>query len=712
MSEVSTNNVRDSLLESLVLYTRLFHKPFTAESLLSGLPVNETLRENVLFSKDKSKSLFSRAAARAGLVTTIIQRPIADILDIQLPVILMLSHDNNCILESFSEDRKQAKIIYAGEDAAQEWVDVEKLESEYLGFAFMLKKEFEYSEHQNGIYHLDEKKHWFWSTLGLSKEIYYDCILASIIINLFVLAIPLYTLSVYDRVIPNNAQETLWVFTIGVLFVLGLDSFVKFTRSYFLELAAKRNDVIISSILFEKVLDLKLEFHPKSIGSFANNIKDFDSLRNFLTSATLSILIDLPFTIIFLLTIYYIGGIIVLVPLCIIVIIIFYVFMIKDKLQDTIKSTHEAAARKNGILVESLHNIETLKALGLASPIQWKWEEAIGEIAKKSLKARLTSSTITNVTTLLVHLNTVLVIVVGVYLIQDIKLTMGGLIATVILASRAITPMGQFVALITNYEDAKASYELLNEIVNHPVERPFGKEFVHRRHLEGNIEFRNVSFKYPNSKIYALRNVSFTINKGDKVAIIGRNGSGKSTIAKLILKLYEPTEGSILIDGIDISQLDPADIRKQIGYVPQEVLLFKGSVKENILGSSKFVDDEHMLKASKLSNLDEFIKLHPDGYELQIAERGVGLSGGQKQSIALSRALVEYKNIYLFDEPTNSMDQTTENIVENNLKEYLKDATLLMVTQKKSMLDLVERVIVIHQGAKVFDGSKEESLKH
>ncbi|MEJ5168339.1 MAG: ATP-binding cassette domain-containing protein, partial [Arcobacteraceae bacterium] len=251
-----------------------------------------------------------------------------------------------------------------------------------------------------------------------------------------------------------------------------------------------------------------------------------------------------------------------------------------------------------------------------------------------------------------------------------------------------------------------------NEIITHPVERPFGKEFVHRRHIDGKIEFKNVSFKYPNSNVYALRNISFTINKGEKVAIIGRNGSGKSTIAKLILKLYEPTEGTILIDGIDISQLDPADIRKQIGYVPQEVLLFKGSVKENILGSSKFVDDEHMLEASKISNLEEFIKIHPDGYELQIAERGVGLSGGQRQSIAIARAVLEYKNIYLFDEPTNSMDQTTENIVEQNLKEYLKDATLLMVTQKKSMLDLVDRVIVVHQGAKVFDGSKEESLQN
>ncbi|HRM35335.1 MAG TPA: ABC transporter transmembrane domain-containing protein, partial [Aliarcobacter cryaerophilus] len=546
----------DTLLDSLVLYTRLFHKPFSAESLLQGLPIGNNEADQLLFSKNSSKSMFSRAAARAGLKTTIIEKPIKDILNIQLPVILLLSNENSCILDSFNEDRTKAKIIFAGiDDPLEEWVEVQKLEEEYLGYAFMLKKVYEY-EHDNGkkTLAIDNQKHWFWSTLGVSKKIYVDCIIASILINLFVLATPLFTMNVYDRVIPNNAQETLLVFTIGIVVVFILDAILKFIRTYFLEMAGKKSDIIMSSIIFEKVLDMKLSEHPKSVGSFANNLKSFDSIRGFLTSSTLTVLIDFPFAILFLIVIGYLGGFLVIVPIFIIMLIIIYAKIIKDPLKKSIEATYEASAKKNGILIESLNNIETIKAQGMAGNVQYSWEESTGEIANKGLKSKLISASIPTVTGLLTGLNTVLIVVFGVYLIQDFQLTMGGLIATMILSGRAIAPMGQIVSLITNYEDTKQSFKMLDDIVNKPQERPMSKEFVKKTNLSGNIEFRNVSFRYPNSESYALRNVSFTIKEGEKVAFIGRIGSGKSTIAKLILKLYEPEEGTILIDGIDIAQ--------------------------------------------------------------------------------------------------------------------------------------------------------------
>jgi ATP-binding cassette subfamily C protein LapB len=704
---------KDTLLESLVLYTRLFHKPFSSESLLSGLPIGSNLTDQMLFSKTNSKSLFSRAASRAGLKTTIIEKPIKDILALQLPVILLLSNENSCILENFNDDKTKAKVIFAGvEDPLEEWVEVEKLEAEYLGFAFMLKKAYEY-EHENGRKTLDlsHQKHWFWSTLGFSRKIYLDCILASILINLFVLATPLFTMNVYDRVIPNNAQETLLVFTIGIVVVFLLDASLKFLRTYFLEIAGKKSDIIMSSIIFEKVLDLQMHAHPKSVGSFANNIKSFDSIRGFLTNATLSILIDFPFAILFLAVIFYLSGVLVLVPISIIFIIVIYALMIKKPLQISIESTYEASAKKNGILIEALQNIETIKAQGLAGNIQFNWEESTGEIANKSLKSKLISSSIPTITSLLVGLNTVLIIVFGVFLIQKFELTMGGLIATMILSGRAIAPMGQIVGLITNFEDAKTSFKMLDDIVNKPLERPIAREFVKRPSLKGNIEFRNVSFKYPESEAYALKDVSFTIKEGEKVAFIGRIGSGKSTIAKLILKLYEPQEGSILIDGIDISQIDPADLRKKISYVPQDIHLFRNTIKNNILGSYKFVDDEWMIKCSKISGTDEFVKLHPVGYDMPIGERGAGLSGGQRQSVGIARALINDSKIYLFDEPTNAMDQTSESNVLNNLKENLEEKTLFLVTQKMNMLDLVTRVIVMNQGEKVLDGDKMEIIK-
>lgn len=711
---MSSKNLKtkDTLLESLVLYTRLFHKPFSAESLLSGLPIGSSLTSQMLFSKTNPKSLFSRAALRAGLKSTIIERPINDILSLQLPVILLLSNENSCILESFNEDKTKAKIIFASDEPLEEWIEIDKLEDEYLGFSFMLKKMYEY-EDENGKNTLDlsNQKHWFWSTLGFSRKIYLDCILASILINLFVLATPLFTMNVYDRVIPNNAQETLLVFTIGIVVVFLLDASLKFLRTYFLEMAGKKSDIIMSSIIFEKVLDLQMHAHPKSVGSFANNLKSFDSIRGFLTNATLSILIDFPFAILFLGVIFYLSGILVLVPISIIFIIVIYALMIKKPLQNSIESTYEASAKKNGILIEALQNIETIKAQGLAGNIQFNWEESTGEIANKSLKSKLISSSIPTITSLLVGLNTVLIIVFGVFLIQKFELTMGGLIATMILSGRAIAPMGQIVGLITNFEDAKTSFKMLDDIVNKPLERPIAREFVKRPSLKGNIEFRNVSFKYPESEAYALKDVSFTIKEGEKVAFIGRIGSGKSTIAKLILKLYEPQEGSILIDGIDISQIDPADLRKKISYVPQDIHLFRNTIKNNILGSYKFVDDEWMIKCSKISGTDEFVKLHPMGYDMPIGERGSGLSGGQRQSVGIARALINDSKIYLFDEPTNAMDQTTESNILNSLKENLEEKTLLLVTQKMNMLELVSRVIVMNQGEKVLDGDKIEIIK-
>ncbi|QKF59193.1 type I secretion system permease/ATPase [Aliarcobacter lanthieri] len=703
----------DTLLDSLVLYTRLFHKPFSAESLLQGLPLGDNEADQLLFSKNSSKSMFSRAAARAGLKTTIIEKPIKDILNLQLPVILLLSNENSCILDSFNEDRTKAKIIFSGiNDPLEEWVDIEELEKEYLGYSFMLKKVYEY-EHDNGkkTLSIDNQKHWFWSTLGFSKKIYMDCIIASILINLFVLATPLFTMNVYDRVIPNNAQETLLVFTIGIVVVFLLDATLKFVRTYFLEMAAKKSDIIMSSIIFERVLDMQMSEHPKSVGSFANNLKSFDSIRGFLTSATLSVLIDFPFAILFLMVITYLGGFLVIVPIFIIILIIIYAKMIKDPLKQSIEATYEASAKKNGILIESLHNIETIKAQGMAGNIQYSWEESTGEIANKGLKSKLISASIPTVTGLLVGLNTVLIVVFGVYLIQDFKLTMGGLIATMILSGRAIAPMGQIVSLITNYEDTKQSFKMLDEIVNKPQERPFAKEFVKMPSISGNIEFRNVSFKYPQSDAYALKDVSFKIKEGDKVAFIGRIGSGKSTIAKLILKLYEPDEGSILIDGIDIAQIDPADLRKGISYVPQDIHLFRGSIKQNILGIHKFIDDQWMLECSKTSGTDEFIRLHPAGYDMPIGERGQGLSGGQRQSVGIARALINNADIWMFDEPTNAMDQTSESIVLKNLGEKINGKTLLLVTQKMNMIDLVDRIIVMNFGEKVLDGSKEEVIK-
>ncbi|WP_103619170.1 type I secretion system permease/ATPase [Campylobacter concisus] len=704
-----SDKIKDELLQCLVIFTKLHNNPYSADALTIGLPVKDG-DEIELFSLKSSRSLFSRAASRAGFASTLVRKDLEQISPLVLPCILMLRGKKACILQSFSKDKKTANIITPELSTGTSTIEISKLKEEYLGYAYYLKREF-VPEDTSSTKLIDAgNDHWFWGTLKRSKKIYFDVVLASFIINLFVLASPLFTMNVYDRVVPNNAVETLWVLALGVSVVYGIDLFLKFVRSYFLEIAGKKSDIIMSSILFERVMDMKFSNKPKSVGSFASNLKEFDTVRNFFSSASLAAIVDLPFAIIFLIVTYFIGSYIVLVPIIIMIAILCYTFFIKDPLQNAIKSTFEASAIKNGILIESLSSLETIKTLGASGHIQWNWEEATGEIANRSIKSKIITTSITTVTSFLVQLNTIAIIVLGVYMIQDTHLTMGGLIAAVMLSSRAIAPMGQVASLAANFEQTKTAYQSLSKIMQMPVERPEGKKFVRRNSFDGKIEFKNVSFTYPDTTKGSLDRINFVIQPGEKVGIIGKNGSGKTTLQKLILGLYSPTEGSVLIDGIDINQIDPADLRRNIGYVPQDVVLFKGTVRENIVQKAPYVDDIQIIKAAKVSGVDEYVNAHPLGFDMPVFERGDGISGGQRQSIAVARAFLLDSPIILLDEPTNSLDNTVENKLKVNLKTNTANKTMLLVTHRTSMLDLVDRLIVMDNGKILLDGPRDEVL--
>jgi len=701
----------NALLASLVLFTNKYHRPISLESITAGLPLEPQNNSAELLQSSQLSSSFERAAKRAGFNSTLIQRKLTNISELHLPLILITADANSCILEAFNADRSKVKVIYPEGDGLEEWLLVSDLEEVYLGYAFLLKKVLD-SADEVVDKRSNHTKHWFWDTLKLSTPIYRDVLVASLLVNLFVLATPLFTMNVYDRVIPNNAMETLMVFSVGVLFVYLLDSFLKFVRTRLLEVAAKKSDVIMSSIVFEKVLDLKMAVHPRSVGSFANNIKDFEAVRSFLTNVTMASLIDLPFSIIFLLVIFYIGGNVVFIPMSVMLLILLYAFIIKGPLKKSIESTHEASARKHGILIETLQNIETVKTQSMHGKVQWQWEESVGEIAQKSFYSRMLSSSVPTITALLVQFNTVLIVIYGVFLIEKLELTMGGLIGIVILASRTVAPMGQVAALITNYSDASSAYTTINDIIAQPLERPEGERFLQRESFDGKIEFKNVSFSYPDSEQPALIDVSFVIHPGEHVGIIGRIGSGKSTIEKLILKLYDPDEGSILIDDIDISQIDPVQLRGMIGYVSQDVALFKGTLKENILNRNPNVSDDALLNAAKISGVDEFVRRHPMGYGMPIGERSHGLSGGQRQSIGIARALISDAPMMLLDEPTNALDQLSESRLMNHLKVAFKGKkSVLLVTQKLGLLAITDRVIVMNEGRVYLDGARDIVLE-
>lgn len=700
-TESSHTELNSPLLDCLVIYTKLNRHPYSKDSLIAGLPIDPN---NI------SPEIFKRAAQRANIEASFKERKLGEISNLVLPCILTLSNNQACILEAIDLENNTAKIILPDAPQGAKEVSLEKLETDYLGFAIYLTTK-RFSEQKTENLMGFQEGHWFWGTLWSSKSVYRDVLIASIVINLFVLANPLFVMNVYDRIVPNNAVESLWVLAIGVSVVYMFDIILKYLRSYFLEIAGKKSDVIMSGKLFEQTLGLTMDNRGGSIGVLANQLKEFDSIRSFFTSGTVATLVDLPFTIIFLLVIFYIAGSIVLVPIAIILFILFYSFMLKGPVRRAIEATYEASSQKNAVLIETLTAMETIKSLGVEARAQWRWEQAIGDIAKASLKSKMLQSSLGRMTGFMQQISTVIIVLAGVYIIQEGDLTMGGLIATVMLSQRAIGPMGQFANLITSYQQTKTALTSLNELMAKSVERPLHKRFIQHPVFEGRIEFNNVSFTYPDESKPALNGVSFVIEPGEKVGIIGRIGSGKSTIEKLILGFYPVSEGSILIDGIDITQLDPAEVRRNINYVPQDVTLFSGDVRDNISYRAPYVEDSTILTAAKLAGVDDFIKQHPSGYSLKVNEGGSSLSGGQRQSIGVARALLLDAPIYLFDEPTNAMDAKTEQLMINRLQKGTLNSTTLVVTHKMSLLQLTERLMVLENGKLIANGAKQTVLE-
>jgi len=700
----------DPLLECVVIFAKLHNRPISIEALIAGLPVEPGTDGPELFSIDSPKGLFSRVAIRAGFASRLIQRDLKQLSRLLLPCILVLKNGNACILEEIDRVKRRAKVIFPEVGEGEEWLGLERLSEEYLGYAFLLKKELQPTSAESPSAS-PQSSHWFWGTLAKSKDIFASVLLSSTLINLFILATPMFTMNVYDKVVPNDAIATLWVLAFGIVIVYLFDTLLRFVRSYLLEIAGKKSDIIMSSLLFSQVLNLKMTQWPASIGSFASQLREFESIRNFFTASTIATLVDLPFAIIFLLVIYYIGGPMIAVPLIVIGLLLLYSFILVKPLKNSIEATYEATASKNAHLIETLHNIKTIKALGAANYSQWVWEESSGTIANRSMRARMMSSSITVVTNLLVQLNTIGLIVFGMYRIADLELSLGGLIAIVMLASRTVGPMGQIAGLITSFEQTKTAFQSLDELMQKPVERPEGKTYVHRQSLKGSIQFRDLDFSYPESPKKALSAINLKINAGEHVGIIGKVGSGKTTLVKLIMGLYQGDSGSISIDDIDINQLDPAELRKNIGYLSQDIELLRGTIRENIAYKDLHVNDDKLLRASEICGVDSFVNQLPLGFDTQVGEAGGLLSGGQRQAIALGRAVLMNEPVLILDEPTNSFDNTTESIVKKNLYEYSRDRTLLLVTHKAPMLDLVERLIVMDQGRIIMDGPRDEVLK-
>ncbi len=688
-------SIIDPLMQALVTITRLHNRPFSAESLGAGLPM-----ENGRLTT----ALFVRAADRAGFRARSVQRSLDDIAEHILPVILILKDGTTCVLLGKTDDT--ATVVFPDDPETTHPLSIEALSDRFSGEAFFVKPDAATRSDDPAV-----AEHWFWSTIKRSRGLYGEVLIASFMINVFALASPLFIMNVYDRVVPNHALDTLWVLASGVAVVFLFDLVLKSLRGYFIDAAGKRADIILSASTFGRVMDLKLSSRPGRVGSFANNLQEFDGFREFFTSTTLITLIDLPFVLLFVALIFGIGGTLAVVPLVAIPLIVLAGLLVQRPLARVVNASFTESARKHAMLIEALSALDAVKGARAEGVMQRRWEEMNAQIAKLGLRSRLLSLATVNFAQLVTQSATVAVVIIGVYSITAGVLSIGGLIACTILTGRCLAPMGQVASILTRYHHSMAAYSSINNIMSLPVERPAGKKFLHRPGIDGDIEFRNVEFAYAEQQVPAIRDISFHIRSGEKVAIIGRTGSGKSTLQRLIMGFYEPTAGAILISGTDVNQIDPTDLRRSISYVPQDVLLFSGNIRDNITLGSPLATDESILESVELAGMSEFVNQHPQGFDMEVGERGGSLSGGQRQGITIARALVTKAPILLLDEPTSAMDNSTESVLKSKLTPYLKDRTLILVTHKSSMLSMVDRLIVLHGGKVVADGPRDEVLK-
>ena len=694
-----TENV-DSLWQCLDWIARRLGRTINRDSAVAGLP---------LINGHLTPALLPRAARRAGIDVTAEVCDWRDIESAKLPCILLLKNNRSCVL--VSRDKDHIRIMEPGTSQATErHISASELSADFQGRVLMASPEFRFDERTPQLGKVG-RRHWFWSVVFENAALYRDVLIAAFMVNLFAIAMPLFVMNVYDRVVPNGAIDTLWMLVMGIVIVQLGDLTLRTLRAYFIDLASQRVDVKLSARIMEQVLGLKMAARPAAAGSFAANLRSFETVRDFITSATVTALVDLPFGLIFVAVIAWIGLPLVFPLLAGALLIMLYAWSVQSKLHQLTEETYRAGAQRNATLIESLIGLETLKFSGGEGVMQRKWEEAVSFLAKRGIQLRTLAASSINGAMWIQQLSVVLVVVTGVYLATEHEISLGGIIAAMLLASRGLAPVSQIAGLLTQYHQVTTALESLDGIMEKPIERPLGSRFVSRPKLNGDIEFTDVSFRYPGEDVDALRNISFHIKAGEHVAVLGRIGSGKSTLQKLILGLYEPDAGAVRVDGIDLRQLDPADLRRQIGHVPQDIMLFYGSLRENLTLGHADATDADILRAAQIAGIKPFIDRHPRGFDMLISERGESLSGGQRQGVAVARAFIADPPILLLDEPTGAMDSSGEKDVTRALQEFAAGKTTLLVTHRTSLLQLVDRIIVIDGGRIVADGPREQVVE-
>jgi ATP-binding cassette subfamily C protein LapB len=690
----------DPLLDCLVELARMHGRPASRAALSAGLPIG---RDGL------TPTLFARSAKRAGLATRVLRQPLAALDAALFPIVLLLEGNRACILAGWDEASGSARLLMPEAGEGEVSLARAELESRYTGYAITVRPQFRFDARTPQLMELRER-HWFWGAVAEQLPLYRDVLAAALLINLFALVLPLFSMNVYDRVVPNFAVETLWMLTLGLAIILGIDYLVRLMRGYFIDLASSRIDVKLTALIMERMLGMRLSERPPSVGAYAATLRSFEVVRDFIASTTVTALIDLPFALLILCVVAWISWPLVFAPIVGVLLVLAYSVMVQGRMHRLSETTFRATSLRNGTLVEALTALETIKAHGAERVMQGRLESTSVFLARTTAQQRLLSASVTNGVTSLQQVVNVAMIVGGVYLIAAGQLTMGGLIACTMLGGRAMGPVGQVIALLMQYHNAKTALVSLESTMKAQRERTEESRFLHRPELQGDIVLKDVHFAYPGREQDTLRGVSLRIRAGEKVVILGRIGSGKTTLQRLLLGLHVPSKGTISVDGIDLRQVDPADLRRNIGYVAQDPLLFYGTLRDNIAIAAPFADDAAVVAAAQVGGLAGFVNGHPQGYDMLIGERGETLSGGQRQGVAIARAALLDPPILLLDEPTGSMDSGSEAQFKERLRSYAEHKTVVIVTHRSSLLELATRVIVLDEGQVVADGPREQVM--
>ena len=697
-----------SIIEHIALTTRILGAP-VSEAALSA----EVVRDRKLNINFQSLGEVLRSH---GFENTLSKRDLQDIPSLAVPLVLMLHNEEAAVVVRIEGVGRNRIYFLRQIDGLEQQLSHDELASLYLGYCWFIKPKVT-ADNRSDLpeYHLP--KSWFWKVIWRFKGYYYQVILATFIINFLALVSSLYVMNVYDRVIPNQAYETLWVLSIGVMLAILFEFLAKMIRGHLTDIAGKKADLIISSAIFRRMMALRLADRPASAGSYANNLREFESVREFMTSASLLVLVDLPFLLLFITVIFIVGGKLAIVPAIIIPIVIIVGFIVQRPLSSYINESMKESSQRQGLAVEALEGIETLKTNNATGWAQQRWDTYTAKTSASSIKVKDTANFMINFSVAMQQLNTVFLVLFGTYLIHNEntaeRITMGALIAAVILSGRALSPLAQVAGLATRFQQAKLALEGLNNIIERPIERVPERKYISPSNIQGNITFENTCFQYQEDGKPAVSNLNLQIRAGEKIGILGRIGSGKSTMLKLASGLYDGSTGNVMLDNIDMRQIDPNFLRSQILLLSQSPRLFLGTLRENmdLARSDGYSSDQELLEALQRFGLDKIIRSHPKGLDMPLGEDGLGLSGGQKQIIALARMTLRNPRIVLLDEPTTGLDQATERMSLQAISQWAQDKTLLVVTHRPQVLQIVNRIIVMDEGKVVMDGPRDLVLQ-